>query len=175
MRKRFFSPLFLLLFGTTMLALAACGGGGSGDATSNSDNSAGVTAEVRPTIIPTYNFVLPTASPGGSTSSASTAEATTEATAEATAAASTTGPDPEKIALGQGRYTALECNTCHGEAGEGVTDKGPALTTFAMSEDEFITFMRSGGTMGPAHQFATNRLSITGGANLYQFMLSLVK
>ncbi len=56
--------------------------------------------------------------------------------------------------------------------GEG-TDAGPSLLTFDASEDDFITFVRSGGEMGPRHQFSTDRLSNSGSRNLYQYLLSI--
>jgi len=132
------------------LILAACGGG-----------SAGVIPTQ--TIIPTYNFVQPTTVAGVET---------TVATSEATAAPA--GLDPEVVARGKARYDALACATCHGANGEG-TDKAGSLATSTLSEGDFITFMRSGGKVGPTHQFATNRLSISGGAALYQYLLSLRK
>src|SRR5262249_29880606 len=140
------------------LILAACGGGGS------------ATAVPTQTIIPTYNFLTPTPFASIQTAVATpAADTTAEATTEASASL-----DPEVVARGKARYDALACATCHGENGEG-TDKAKALTSFTMSEGDFVTFMRSGGTIGPTHQFATNRLSITGGAALYQYLLSIQK
>ena len=133
------------------LILAACGGGNSSAAIATS------------TPIPTYGIVQPT-----SVLSIST----TEATAEATAAAGSL--DAAVVAKGKGRYEALDCASCHGANGEG-TAKGSSLLTSTLSEADFIVFMRSGGKLGPTHQYSTNRLSITGGAALYQYMLSLRK
>ncbi|MBL8117472.1 MAG: cytochrome c, partial [Anaerolineae bacterium] len=80
--------------------------------------------------------------------------------------------DPQAVERGKGRYEALECATCHGAAGEG-TDDGASLITSTLNETDFISFMRSGGSIGPDHQYSTNRLSETGGKNLYQYLLSL--
>ena len=55
--------------------------------------------------------------------------------------------DPKLVDRGRGRYEALDCATCHGENAEGV-DGNKSLLDFALSEDDFITFMRSGGELG---------------------------
>ena len=80
--------------------------------------------------------------------------------------------DPDKVALGQSRYTALACDSCHGADGKG-TDKGSSLIGMTMTQDDFITFLRTGGKMGSAHEYASNRLSDTGAGNLYLYILSL--
>jgi mono/diheme cytochrome c family protein len=137
-----------------LVAVAAC---------TSSGNSASTATEA-PTLtpFPSYSFVQPTQPPQLATGIAATA----------TAVSSTSSLDPDKVAKGKDRYTALTCNTCHGDNGEG-TDKGKALTSFAMSEDDFVSFMRSGGSMGSAHQYSTNRLSDSGGKNLYEYLKSL--
>jgi cytochrome c553 len=148
------SSVFVITSLLAALILAACGGGGS------------ATAIPTQTIIPTYSFQTPTPFSALETAVATTAA---DVTAEATA-----GLDPEVVARGKARYDALACATCHGANGEG-TDKAKALTSITMSQGDFVTFMRSGGNIGPTHQYATNRLSITGGAALYQYLLSLQK
>jgi hypothetical protein len=80
--------------------------------------------------------------------------------------------DPDKVSLGQGRYVALACDSCHGADGKG-TDKGSSLIGMTMSQDDFITLLRSGGKMGSSHQYSSNRLSEAGGENLYVYVLSL--
>lgn len=80
--------------------------------------------------------------------------------------------DPVAVERGKGRYEALECGSCHGVNGEG-TDEGPALAGTELSQDEFITFLRTGGTIGNDHLYSTNRLSESGGRNLYIYVLSL--
>ena len=99
---------------------------------------------------------------------------TAVATQAAQATAAPAGLDAEVVARGKARYDALTCATCHGENGEG-TDKAGSLVTSALSEGDFIAFMRSGGNLGSSHQYATNRLSQTGGAALYQYLLSIRK
>lgn len=138
------------------LFLAACGGGASS-----------ATAIPTSTIIPTYSFQTRTP-----VAIIETAVATTAAQPEVTAAASSL--DPQLVERGKGRYDALKCAECHGANGEG-TDKGSSMVTYTENEGNFIAFMRSGGTLGPAHQYATNRLSETGGTALYQYLLSLRK
>jgi mono/diheme cytochrome c family protein len=134
--------------------LAACGGGGA------PTEAAQVTTA---TTIPTFAYVAPTAP-----ASVATAAAATQ-TAQASSAGSI---DPEAVERGRARYEALGCAECHGENGEGADDVAP-LAASTQTEDEFIAFMRSGGDIGPDHQFASNRLSASGGRNLYQYLLSL--
>ncbi len=138
------------------VVLTACGGGA---------NSA--TAIPTSTIIPTYSFQTRTP-----VAVIETAVATSVAQAEVTEAPS--GLDPQLVERGKGRYDALKCGECHGANGEG-TDKGSSLVTYTENEGNFIAFMRSGGKLGPSHQYATNRLSETGGTALYQYLLSLRK
>ncbi|MBK8025295.1 MAG: hypothetical protein IPK19_28885 [Chloroflexi bacterium] len=150
-----------------LLLLAACGGApadtstaetsasasGNGDSpTSAPAANAGGPATIG---IPTFEFVQPTVTIA--------VTARPEATAEATeSAAEVVALDPQAVERGQGRYVALECGSCHGDAGEG-TEEGSSLLDFAMSEVDFISFMRSGGELGADHQYSTNRLTATRG------------
>lgn len=118
-----------------------------------------------PTPIPTFQFVQPTAAP----------QLATLAAATVIAAGSDTSAhelDPEKIARGKDRYEVLECGSCHGANGEG-SDDGSALIESSLNEEDFISFLRSGGTIGIGHQYSTNRLSDGGSRNLYAYILSL--
>jgi mono/diheme cytochrome c family protein len=137
--------LMISLF--ALLLTAACGGGQSAAPLPS------------PTQIPTYRYVTPTAM-------LLATEQVTEVSAAATA-------DTEAISQGQGRYVALKCNDCHGENGQGNGDKGPTLVGLTLSQDDFINFLRSGGKLGAAHQFASNRLSVKGAQNLYLYLQSL--
>jgi mono/diheme cytochrome c family protein len=141
-----------LMIALTIAVLAAC----STAATPTMSPQATVTP------IPVYEYIAPTAPPQLATLAAQTATVPT----------GDDGLDPERVERGRDRYVALECASCHGENGEGL-EEGTALIGFAQSEDEFVSFMRSGGTMGAEHQYSTNRLSDTGGRNLYQYLLSL--
>ncbi len=96
----------------------------------------------------------------------------TVAAQTAAAQGSSAGLDPQAVERGHDRYVALQCGSCHGENGEG-TDQGSALAGTALSQADFISFLRSGGTVGSSHQYSTNRLSDSGGRNLYQYVLSL--
>ncbi len=111
------------------------------------------------TPIPTFEFIPPTDVPE-------------VATAAFLIAANGQILDPIAVERGQERYQTLECDACHGEAGEG-SDKGSSLITSTINEIDFISYMRSGGTVGLDHQFSTNRLSDSGGKNLYQYLLLL--
>jgi hypothetical protein len=135
-----------------VIVLAGCGSSGPG-----------ATPLPTATTIPTYVFEVPTEAPSVGTAAAATRTA---------AVSGQTALDPLVVERGKGRYEALECVSCHGAIGEG-TDKGSALVNYTKSEAEFIDFMRSGGTLGPDHQFSTNRLSDSGGKNLYQYLVSL--
>jgi cytochrome c553 len=128
-----------------MLMLAACG-------TPTPD----VPREPSRTPFPTFEFVAPTNPPAFN----------------ATAAPDTTAQDAELIERGRGRYEALACGECHGANGEGTAD-GSSLLAFAMSETDFISFMRSGGSIGTSHQYSTDRLSERGSQSLYQYLISL--
>jgi len=150
---KYLSILSSITIGLIVPLLAACSGASASTETSRP-----------PTVtpIPVYQYVAPTEPPQLATVAAQTAAAQQ----------SSAGLDPEAVQRGRDRYTALECGTCHGDNGEG-TDQGSALAGTTLSQEDFISFLRSGGTVGPSHQYSTNRLSDNGGKNLYQYILSL--
>ena len=130
--------------------LAACGAANS-------------TATPLPTVtpFPTYGYIPPTEAPAVVT------------VGEATATAgSSQALDPQAIEAGKGRYVALQCGSCHGDNAKG-TDKGPVLVGTKLTQDEFVNVLRTGGKLGNAHLYSTNRLSDAGGKNLYVYILSL--
>ncbi len=139
-----------------MLLMAGCSGAGGSPTTSATSPVNG---------LPTFSFSQPTDAP-----QIATAGATLAVKADATA--DVVSLDPQAVERGKGRYEVLDCASCHGAGGEG-TDKGSSLLTYSANQEAFITFMRSGGKLGAAHQYATNRLSETGAANLYQYLRSL--
>jgi mono/diheme cytochrome c family protein len=110
-----------------------------------------------PTLIPTYQYVSPTPLPPRAT-----LVATLTPEVDAAAAA---------IEAGRGRFEALGCGGCHGANAEG--GEGPALAGLTMSEEDFVTVLRSGGSLGSQHQFASNRLSGRGATNIYVYLQSL--
>lgn len=116
------------------------------------------------TQIPTFAYVSPTP-----VAQVATAIATQSAVQVSTEEASAL--DPAAVEAGLGRYTALECASCHGENGAG--GDAPALVGITMSQDDFLTYMRNGGPLGTAHQYQSNRLSDRGAANLYIYLKSL--
>ncbi len=140
-----------------LLLIAAC----------SSQPSAPVTPSITPTTFPTYAFNPPTEAPQVATAAAVTAAAATQI-----AASGEIVLDPERVERGLGRYEALECGACHGADGTGGED-GPALVTYNASQDQFIDFMRTGGTLGESHRYPAERLSPSGIVNLYQYILSL--
>jgi mono/diheme cytochrome c family protein len=149
--RRLYSLVFVLLL------VAAC------SPRSSATQTAAPT--VSPTsILPTHAFQQPTEAPAIATAAA--------ATRTAVAAAPENALDPQAVERGKGRYDALECGTCHGANGEGTDDGSPLVGT-TLDEEAFITFLRTGGTIGNDHLYSTNRLSESGGRNLYQYILSL--
>src|SRR5581483_319770 len=136
-----------------MLILTACGSGGS--------TAVPTVPQATLTPFPTYSFTQPTEAPVVVTVAAATLPAS-----------GTQVLDAEKVALGKGRYEALDCGSCHGADAKG-TDKGKALVPNKLTEDQFIDFLRTGGKLGNAHLYSTNRLSDAGGKNLYLYILSL--
>ena len=146
-----------LLISIAALTFAACGGG-------SSQPSATATKEP-PTPFPTFAFVEPTNPPVFDQTS-------TETPASDVGESALMTLDPKEIDRGRGRYEALECGSCHGENGAGA-DGGKSLLDFVLLEDDFITFMRTGGDLGPSHQFSTDRLSNSGSRNLFQYLVSI--
>lgn len=155
------SKLMRIALGQLLIALAltACGG--------NQAASTPTDAPPTQTPFPTFAFVEPTKPPVFE----STAEDTAAPAADAEQALEL---DPKLVNRGRGRYEALACAGCHGENGEGI-DGDKSLLGFALSEDDFITFMRSGGELGTSHQFSTDRLSNSGSRNLYQYLVSIAR
>lgn len=143
------SPIMrVLLFVLTGSLIAACGA------------ASGPTQTPMPSLtpFPTFEFIPPTA-PAAFSGAADAEEGEAEI-------------DPVLVERGQGRYEALECAACHEENGEG-TDDGSSLLEFDMTETDFIDFMRSGGELGSDHQYSTDRLSRSGGENLYLYLMTL--
>ena len=94
------------------------------------------------------------------------------AATEAKNAAQSATVAPPLVERGKGRWDALACGTCHGDKGEG-TPKGSALAGTKLNETDFLTFLRTGGTVGSSHLYAQNKLSESGAHNLYLYVLSL--
>jgi mono/diheme cytochrome c family protein len=140
------------LFLVSFLFLAACA---SSSTTEEPNRATG-------TPIPIYQFNIPTEPP----------QLETVAALTAVGEGNVSELDPERVSRGRDRYVALECGACHGENGEG-TDANTSLIGLTLSEGAFVSLMRSGGALGADHQYSTNRLSDSGGKNLYQYLLSL--
>ena len=144
-----------------VLVVAACGGGGPSGAAPTDEPPT-------ETPFPTFAYVEPTKPPAFEQTGRETSTDSDESADDAVSL------DPKRVERGLGRYVALECGNCHGETGEG-SDDGRSLLDFSLSEDEFITFVRSGGDLGPSHQYSTDRLSNSGSRNLYEYLLSLAQ
>ena len=164
--KKKTSWTFTVCLLSAVLMLAACSGGDGG-----ADSSAAVQPTRTP--FPTFAFIEPTKPPVFNQNDEAAAGASDD-DAEADATEAMIQLDPEMVKRGLGRYQALECAACHGTGGEG-TEAGDSLLGFALSEEDFVTFMRSGGRLGPDHQYSTNRLSNSGSRNLYQYLVSLAQ
>ena len=153
-------PIAILVLPALALVLAACGGGQASATPTN--------VPPTQTPFPTFAYIEPTKPPAFEQAGDETPAAAEQPAADAVTL------DPKKVERGRGRYEALECGSCHGENGEGA-DEGGSLLAFSLAEDDFITFVRSGGELGPAHQFSTDRLSNSGSRNLYVYLLSLAQ
>ena len=70
--------------------------------------------------------------------------------------------DAKKVSRRRGRNEALARGSCHGES----------RLDFSLAEDDLVTFVRSGGELGTAHQYSTHRLSKSGSSDLYHCLLS---
>ncbi len=148
MNRNLFASLLVIL-AATMLVVSAC------------SNAPATPPPPTRTTIPTFAYVSPT--PVAQVATAVATQGSANATEEAA--------DPAAIEAGLGRYTALECGSCHGENGAG--GDAPTLVGLALSQDDFITYMRNGGPLGTAHQYQSNRLSDRGAVNLYIYLKSL--
>ncbi len=145
-------PILLLV----LVLVTACGG----------NQAAAPTPLPSPTPIPTYQYI--TVTPVAQIATLAANENAPAAQTEQAAAL-----DPAAVTAGEGRYVALICGSCHGDAGQGGGDQGPALLPVKLNEIDFITLLRSGGKLGSKHQYATNRLSDKGAHNLYVYLESL--
>lgn len=154
---KFLLPKIVLALFIPVMLLVACSPSGGQNEQPTSAPPATLTT------IPFYNFVQPTLPPQMQTLAAATA-----------AAGNSSGSSTAVSNPGQTIYTTLACNSCHGDKGEGVTDKGKALTSFSMSQDDFVSFLRSGGTVGSTHIYSTDKLSDDDAKVLYTFLQSLV-
>lgn len=136
----------VLLVTVLVVACAAC-------------SNAAPTASPLPTstTIPTYAYVSPTPN---------------TQIATAIAQRTQTAPASDTVAIGRDRYVALACGECHGENAEG-SDSGPALAGTQLDEGDFVTYLRTGGTIGIDHQYASNRLSDRGARSMYHYLKSL--
>jgi mono/diheme cytochrome c family protein len=138
------------------LALTACGGGEKGEPRPTSTPIPQF-REVPPTTVPLLETAAATVQAGGNTGSQI---------------------DPTAVARGATNWERLQCASCHGQHGEGGAGeingiKAPSLLNLTLTEEEFIDWLRTGGSLGNAHLFSTDRLSDSGGRNLYQYVLSL--
>jgi mono/diheme cytochrome c family protein len=140
-----------------LVALSACGSGGEKAARPTS------------TTLPLFEEMVPPTVP---------AIIATAAATSTVGLIDTSALNPTAVARGASSWDRLECATCHGTAGEGGAGaidniQAPSLLNLELTEDEFIDWMRSGGSLGSKHQYSTDRLSDSGGRNLYQYLLSL--
>jgi mono/diheme cytochrome c family protein len=142
-----------------LVALLAAGCGGADESAKQSPEP--TVASTRAIAIPTFSFTQPTVVPAVATAAATLASSSGSETL-----------DPEVVERGHSRYVDLGCAECHGESAGG-TDQGGPLLEYSGTKTEFVTLMRSGGTMGISHQYASNRLSETGASNIYQYLQSL--
>ncbi len=147
----------LAIMASVSVVLAACGSGSEENARPTSTKLP-IFQELNP---PTVPAIIATAAATTSVGQSDTSDL-----------------NPTAVARGASNWDRLGCATCHGAAGDGGTGEidgtpAPSLQNLALTEDAFIDWMRSGGTLGSKHQYSTDRLSDSGGRNLYQYLLSL--
>jgi mono/diheme cytochrome c family protein len=150
---------FLAVLVALMAVVAGCGSDDGGGAKPTSTPLPRFAQDASPTVPAVLVTAVATKTPQGEVSEAPTI-------------------NPTAVARGQTNWERLECATCHGANGEGGAGQidgvtAPPLVDLALTEDAFIDWMRSGGSLGSAHQYSTDRLSDSGGRNLYQYILSL--
>ena len=138
---------------------AACGGGSSSDAPASGSADDPLAA---PTM-PSGQFVA-VGEQSGLTKTVSLTE--TAATTE------TAGPAPD-LARGEAAYVKNKCGDCHGAAGEGVADKGSAITEMSLTLAEFDKLLRTGNGLGNTHIFGRSAVSPSGMESLYAYTQSL--
>lgn len=144
------------------LLIAACGGGGndSGEDVSAPAEEAQSSSRGAAPTMPVARF----AAVEGEVDLTKVAESADDATPEPE-----TGAD---LALGESAYGKL-CAECHGDAGEGVADKGEAIVGLVDDEAALIDLLRTGGGYGNEHIFAPIKISDDGIASLYAYVLTL--
>jgi hypothetical protein len=111
-----------------LVALSACGSDGEKAARPTS------------TTLPLFEEMVPPTVP---------AIITTAAATSTVGQSDTSTLNPTAVARGAGNWDRLGCATCHGAAAEGGTGEingtpAPSLQNLALTEDEFIDWMRSG-------------------------------
>lgn len=144
-----------------IVLLAACGGNDDESASSSAAEGSSPTKSSLPAVatMPPARFAQPT-----SVIDKTKLQDETPQTNE--------GPD---LALGERIYNK-HCTECHGDDGQGVTDKGNSLTGTLAEEAEFDDLLRTAGqgTLGPTHQFGSNAISPSGMSALFAYTEQLV-
>lgn len=157
----------LLLSILMVLLLAACGRNreGAGDS-SQSPSADRLAAPTMPagqfTAVGEQSILTDTAS--------LTQTVQTTQSVQTTQTTSTAAPD---LARGETAYTKNKCGDCHGAKGEGVADKGNAITDSTLSLEEFDALLRTGGGLGNSHIFGRSAVSPTGMEALHAYVQSL--
>lgn len=170
MRQRIYVPRWVLtgVLLTVVSLLAACGGSAS---TSQQAASSGQSVVV-PTMPPARFTPVP------QQIAASSLLTQTTASAQSTAVdATTTAVDEQVLQRGSKIYVNRKCFECHGEQGEGITDKGAKLAGTQLTLSEFTTVLRTGknGEIGPDHIYGTSAISPGGLEALYAWLQSLAE
>lgn len=157
--RHYRSVLIMLVLVVSVLMMAACGRSESSDTTSA---SAAPPTPTRP--FGQFTAVGEQSILTGTTSVTETAETTQTAQTDAAA------PD---LTRGEAAYVKNKCGDCHGASGEGVADKGKALTTVELTLEDFDNVLRTGGGLGNEHIFGRSAISPSGMEALYAYVQSL--
>ena len=153
--------LTLVLLLAAAMLLTACGGGNedeTGDAAASAGEAQPDNGRAAPTM-PVAQFDAVAAE----VDLTKVAESEKDATPE---------PDEPDLALGESAYGRL-CAECHGDAGEGVADKGETIVGMELDDVAFLDLVRTGGGYGNDHIFAPIKISDDGIMSLYAFVQTL--
>lgn len=165
-QARWLPRSFVLIgLGCILVILIACGAGAD-----NSGSSGNTAAEA----------VVPTMPPAQFTAVANQVVLTQTVKFTATVSAGTVSTETINaeaanavIERGARIYTKNKCDECHGKQGEGVPDKGNALTQSDLALAAFDDLLRTGGDLGSDHIYGQSAVSPSGMEALYAYVQSL--
>lgn len=179
------TPFFLLTIGLLLaLVLGACG---RRDDSPSPPPAGGAAPREVPTM-PAARFAQPTTMIGSGAAQPAAAEPADDAEAngedaepatpepeEEAASEATPAPPTVDLERGANIYQVRGCHECHGAQAEGIPGEGSALAGLTLSESEFTTILRTGGSgrLGSGHLYGPSAISPGGMSALYAWLESL--